>query len=162
MIFDRNINGIQVTLRIDGYQDPAAHGYGDVWCDCGYSFRLADVLDYRCEHDELLMPEEVDALAVAFSDLLEGRLAAPREIRLMEPDFVFLLCPETDLRTDPEVIYVAPGCELQGIRAEWRVYFWNEGLTDHYLTIALGRDDIAAFRDFLLGCAAAQTQGEDE
>ena len=152
MVFDRNIRGLQVTLRIDGYKAPAGHDYGDVWCDCGYSFRFGDAVNYQNEHDELFMPEEVDALAGVLTDLLDGKITRPREVPMTEPDFVFMLYPAKDLRSDPKYIYVAPGHELQDIRVEWRIFFWDGGLTDNFLTITLLREDIAALRDFLSSC----------
>lgn len=45
--------------------------------------------------------------------------------------------------------YVAPGHEFQDIYVEWRVFFWDDGLTENYLNVTLYRDDIIAFRDFL-------------
>lgn len=151
MLFERNLGGIDVILRIENYQPSSKHEFGDWWCDCGFSFRmgkLAEIISYRKDHDELLMPEEIDELAIVLTDLLEGRITEPRELPMTEPDFVFMLYPIKDLRTDPKYTYVAPGHEFQDIYVEWRVYFWNEGLTDNFLTLTLYRDDIIAFRDF--------------
>ena len=49
------------------------------------------------------------------SDLLDGKVSEPREIPMTEPDFVFMLYPQKDLRTDPKYTYVAPGYEIQDI-----------------------------------------------
>ena len=68
---------------------------------------------------------------------------------MMEPDFVFMLYPMKDLRTDSKYTYVAPGHEFQDIYVEWRVYFWDGGITENFLTITMYRNDIIAFRDFL-------------
>ena len=152
MCFERNLSGIDVILRIDNYQSPSKHEYGDWWCDCGFSFRmgkLAEFVNYRKDHDELLMPEEVDDLADTLTALLEGKFAEPKELLMTEPDFVFMLYPIKDLRTDPKYTYVAPGHEFQDIYVEWRVYFWDDGLTDNFLTVTLYRDDIVALRDYL-------------
>ena len=76
MVFERNLNGIEVILRIDNYESPSKHTFGDWWCDCGFSFRmgkLAEIINYRKDHDELLTPEEVDGLADALTNLLEGK-----------------------------------------------------------------------------------------
>ncbi len=54
-----------------------------------------------------------------------------------------------DLTKNLEYTYVRPGSAKQDIYAEWRIYFWNGGLTDNFLTITLDRKDIVAFRDFL-------------
>ena len=152
MVFEREIRGIRIMLRIDGYRDPSEIGYGDVWCDCAYSFRFGDVLRYEAEHEELFMPREVDELEKALTELLDGTVSEPLEIPLTEPDFVFTLYPEEDLRQDPSCVFVAPGHEIRDVRVEWRIFFWNDGLTDNYLTITLEREDAAAFWDFLSGC----------
>ena len=152
MVFERNLNGIEVILRIDNYESPSKHTFCDWWCDCGFSFRmgkLAEIINYRKDHDELLTPEEVDGLADALTNLLEGKINELQEYPLVEPDFVFLLYPIKDLRTDPKYTYVAPGHEFQDIYVEWRVFFWDDGLTENYLNVTLYRDDIIAFRDFL-------------
>ena len=155
MVFERNIGGFQVMLRIDGYRKPAEDDEFNVWCDCGYAFRFRDVIDYHCAHDELFMPWEVDALEAALTALLDGRIKEPCKVTLTEPDFVFALFPEKDLRDDPHVC-VAPGHEIRDIYVEWRVYFWDEGLTQNFLTLTLGRSDIIAFRDFLARCKGAE------
>lgn len=33
MVFERNLNGIEVILRIDNYESPSKHTFGDWWCD---------------------------------------------------------------------------------------------------------------------------------
>ena len=152
MVFERDIDGIEVKLRIDDYEDPSKHDFGDVWCDCGYSFRFGNAINYYKDHDEILTPEEVDQLVIVLSELLEGKVSEPREVPMTEPDFFFMLYPQKDLRTDPKYTYVAPGYEIQDIYVEWRIYFWNGGLTDNFLTITLFRKDIEAFRDFLISC----------
>ena len=111
--------------------------------------KLAEIINYRKDHDELFTPEEVDGLADALTNLLEGKINELQEYPLVEPDFVFLLYPIKDLRTDPKYTYVAPGHEFQDIYVEWRVFFWDDGLTENYLNVTLYRDDIIAFRDFL-------------
>ncbi len=152
MVFERDFNGIQVMLRIDNYQAPSKHDFGDVWCDCGYSFRFGDIIHYYKDHDELLMPEEIDELAAVLSKLLDGAVTEPCEFPMTEPDFVFWLYPEKNLRNDSKYTYIAPGCEIQDIYVAWRIFFWNGGLTKNFLTITLNRADITAFRDFLISC----------
>ena len=60
MIFDRKIGGIDIVLRIDGYESPKEHQFGTCWCDCGFSFSFGTIINYYKQHDEILMPEEVD------------------------------------------------------------------------------------------------------
>ena len=83
------------------------------------------------------------------TNLLDGKIIEPKEYTMVEPDFVFMLYPIKDLRTDPKYSYVAPGHEFQDIYVEWRVFFWDDGITENFLTLTMYRDDIVAFRDFL-------------
>ena len=152
MIFDRNIGGIDIVLRIDDYEPPELHQFGTHWCDCGYSFSFGSIINYYKQHDEILTPAEVDYLAESLTALLEDKTDVTDEIKMVEPDFVFMLYPKEDLRNNPKYTYIAPGHEIQDIYAEWRIYFWDDGLTDNFLTITLDREDITALRDFLLSC----------
>lgn len=153
MIYNRNVSGIEIMLRIDNYQSPTKHSFGDWWCDCGFSFKFGNVINYSVEHDELLMPEDIDGLTASLTELLNGNIEEPTEEPMTEPDFVFVLYPQKDLRTDPKYTYISPGHEIQDIYVEWRIFFWDDGrLTSNYLTITLDRDDIISFRDFLNSC----------
>lgn len=152
MLFERKVGGIDIVLRIDDYEPPEMHQFGTHWCDCGYSFSFRNIINYYKQHDEILMPAEVDYLAESLTALLEDKIDAPDEVKMVEPDFVFMLYPKEDLRNNPKYAYIAPGHEIQDIYAEWRIYFWDDGLTENFLTITLCREDISAFRDFLNAC----------
>ena len=93
-------------------------------------------------------PEEIDGLANAFTELLDGKITEPKKLQMTEPDFVFVLYPIKDLRTGSKYIYVAPGHEFQDVYDEWRIYFWDEGLTNNFLAVTLYRNDIVALREF--------------
>ena len=72
MIFDRNIGGIDIVLRIDDYEPPELHQFGTHWCDCGYSFSFGSIINYYKQHDEILTPAEVDYLAESLREF-DGR-----------------------------------------------------------------------------------------
>ena len=91
-------------------------------------------------------------IIASLTDLLDGKITEPQERPMLEPDFVFMLYPAKDLRTDPTYTYIKPRDEFQDIYVEWRVFFWNDGLTENFLTITLEREDIASLRDFLNSC----------
>lgn len=149
MVFEREISGFNIVLRIDDYQSPDKHDFGDWWCYCGFSFTFGDAIHYEKEHDEVLMPTEIKWLEDSFTNLLDDKYEEPQKLPMTEPDFVFILYPKEDLRKNPEYTYIRPGSEIQDIYVEWRIYFWNGGLTDNFLTITLDREDIVEFRDFL-------------
>ena len=106
-------------------------------------------MNYHRENDEVLLACEVEELETTLTKLLNDELEEVEEIRCIEPDFVFFIHPKRDLRNDPKYTYVRPGYEIADIYVEWQVYFWNEGLTDNFLTVTLGREEIVRFRDYL-------------
>ena len=149
MWFEVNASGINIKLQVSGYRPTNKDNWDSEWCKCDFSFSSDDWLNYHKENDEVLLACEVEQLAEAFTKLLDNELTEDVEISCIEPDFVFKLVPQKDLRNDPKYVYVRPGCEIQDIYLEWKVYFWDEGLTDNYLTVTLDREDIAKLRDYL-------------
>ena len=149
MWFECNISGIHVKLQINDYKPTNKDNWDSEWCKCNFSFVSEDWLNYHKENDEVLLSGEVKELAEALTGLLDNKFSEEMEIACMEPDFIFRLYPQTDLRNDPKYTYIRPGCEIQDISLEWKIYFWNHGLTDNYLTITLDRKEITGLRDYL-------------
>lgn len=150
MWFEIDVNGIKIKLKINGYKHTSKENCYDEWCRCDFLFSSGDWLNYHQEHDEVLLCSEIDELAETLTELLDNTISEVKEIACIEPDFVFTLYPKKDLRNDPQYMYVPPGYEMQDIYLEWRIYFWNKGLTDNYLTLTLDRNEIASFRDYLV------------
>lgn len=149
MWFEIDASGIRVKLQIKGYKPTNKDNWDSEWCKCDCSFSSGNWLNYHKENDEVLLSAEVETLEKAFTKLLDNKFTEVTEICCIEPDFVFKLFPQTDLRSDPKYTYIRPGCEIQDIYLEWRVYFWDGGLTDNYLTITLDREEIMTLRDYL-------------
>ena len=97
----------------------------------------------------MLLAREVDDLVEALERLLTDQLSAPTEFACIEPDFIFELTPKEDLRNNPRYVYIRPGCEIADIDLEWKVFFWHEGLTGNYLSVALTRPDIECLLTYL-------------
>ncbi len=149
MEFKRDVSGIAVSLKIHGYQPSRKEDWDSQWCQCDFSFCSGEWLNYRKERDEVFLSREVEELEAALTMLLHDELKEMREISCIEPDFAFFAFPKKDLRTDPRYRYIQPGCEISDIYLKWRVYFWSDGLTDNYLSVTLGREEIVSLRDYL-------------
>lgn len=149
MYMEMDISGIVVRLRIKGYESSTKEVWDSQWCKCDFSFHSGDWLNYHKENDEVLLSCEVEELENVLTKLLDDEIEEIREIRCVEPDFVFMLHPKRDLRKDPSYTYIQPGYEIADIYLEWKIYFWHEGLTDNFLTVTLERDEIIRFRDYL-------------
>lgn len=149
MWFDLDANGINIKLRIKGYRSTGKYNWDSEWCQCDFLFASGDWLNYHREDDEVLLCCEVEGLEEELTKLLDNELTEVKEIPCIEPDFQFVLYPQKDRRTDPKYTYVQPGYEIQDIYLEWKIYFWNQGLTDNYLSITLDREEIKSIRDYL-------------
>ena len=149
MHFYKDISGIDVYLNIKGYSPSTKDDWDCNWCKCDFMFKSGEWLNYHKEDDEVLLSSEVENLKEYLTKLLNGELFEVYEFECMEPDFIFILYPETDKRNDPKYVYIQPGFEIEDIHMEWKVYFWSDGLTDNFLTVTLNRSDIIELRDYL-------------
>ena len=141
--------GIIIDLLVKGYRKSNKDNWDEQWCKCDFAFRSGSWLNYQSADNEVLLSCEIEELEQSLTQLLNGEITEKKMIEPIEPDFKFILYPEEDLRNNPNYTYVQPGYEIVDIYLEWRVYFWNEGLTDNYLTVTLGREDITVLRDYL-------------
>ena len=141
--------GITIDLLIKGYRKSTKHNWDDLWCRCDFSFTSNNWMNYTSVDNEVLLSCEIEDLEQSLTKLLDGKITEKTVIEPIEPDFKFILFPEEDLRNNPNYTYVQPGYEILDIYLEWRVYFWNEGLTDNFLTVTLGREEIVTLRDYL-------------
>ena len=146
-----DVCGIVIKLQIKGYEPSCKEKWDSQWCDCDFSFKFDECIDYHRENDEVLLSCEVEEIEAALTKLLNDELEAVEEISCIEPDFIFRLYPKRNLREDSKYTYIRPGFEIADIYMEWEIYFWNKGLTDNFLTVTLGREEIISLRDYLFG-----------
>ena len=144
-----DLSGIRLSMRIKNYRKTSEEDWLSVWCKTDFSFVADKWLNY-CENDgEVFLAREIEDLAKSLDDLLNDRLDAPTEFNCMEPDFNFVLTPKRDVRLNPKVLYVRPGCEIVDIDMEWKISFWHDGLTANYLSVTLNRTDIESLLLYL-------------
>ncbi len=141
--------GIIIDFQINGYRKSTKQNWDDEWCKCSFAFRSDNWLNYQSVDNEVLLSCEIEELEENLTKLLDGEITEKKIIEPIEPDFKFLLFPQEDLRNNPNYTYIQPGYEIQDIYLEWRVYFWSDGLTDNYLTVTFGREEITTLRDYL-------------
>lgn len=141
--------GIIIDLLVKGYRKSNKDNWDEQWCKCDFAFKSDSWLNYQSVDNEVLLSCEIEELEQSLTQLINGEITEKKMIEPIELDFKFILYPEEDLRNNPNYTYVQPGYEIVDIYLEWRVYFWNEGLTDNYLTVTLGREEITMLRDYL-------------
>ena len=149
MWLEIDANGIKIKLRIYGYKKTNKNNWDEAWCKCGFEFSSEKWLNYHKENDEILLSNEVEDLEDNLTKLIDNKILEIKEIACIEPDFRFKFYPQINMKDDPKNIYIRDGYEMQDIYLEWKIFFWNEGLTENYLTITRYRDDIVKLRDYL-------------
>ena len=145
-----DVHGLMVQLNIKDFVKSNQDTWDSDWCHVDFSFRLEGVVDYNRLDNEVLLSDEVVDIEEKLTMLLEDQIDQITEIVCIEPDFVFVLYPKKDLRDDPKYTFIQEGYEIEDIFVEWKIYFWNQGLTDNYLTVTLNRKHIKQLRDYLL------------
>lgn len=144
-----DLSGIKLSMQIRNYRKVSADDWDSTWCKTDFAFVSDDWLNYRKENDEVFLAREIEDLAKSLDDLLNDRLNAPTEFNCIEPDFNFAFSPKQDVRLNPRVLYVRPGCEIVDIDMEWKISFWHDGLTANYLSVTLNRTDIESLLLYL-------------
>ena len=149
-----DLNGIVVQLKVNGYVPSNRKIWDDQWCYVDYSFTSGSWLNYVKKSDSVWLSCEIEELNKMLHKLLNDELSERKIVDFIEPDFEFTLQPKRNLRQDSRYSYVAEGHEWVDIYTDWTVKFWNEGLTDNYLSVTLGREDIellALYLDLVIG-----------
>ena len=87
---------------------------------------------------------EVEEIRDRIEDLLNDKLDKPEKIECIEPDFELHLHPKEDIRNNPDIVYVKPGCEIADIDMDFQVSFWdsNGGSSANRLLLSFGRTDL--------------------
>lgn len=133
-------HGISVQLKIHDYEFSQKEFWK--WCKCDFAFRSGEWLDYHKENEEVLLLEEIEELVGVLGQLLQTGRCDKKEFCCMEPDFEFSFHPKRELSEEPDH-------KQEDISVEWKVRFWNDGLTDNFLTVTLNRENIVALRNYL-------------
>lgn len=140
--------GIQLDFEIRNYKPSAADNRFTEWCLVDFHVCSGKWLDYHID-GELLMCDEVDEIIAHIDNLLNDGVGELHTCECIEPDFRFAFSPQKDRTKDPRYTYVAPGYEIEDIKLEWSVYFWDGGLTENRLTLVFVREDIVALQRYL-------------
>ena len=138
MWFCLDLDGIELQLRITNYQKSAGR-WDEEWCRVDLSLRSDEWLNYQIKGQEILLACEIEELCCALHQLLTDQIEQECAVEFIEPDLTFNLSPKEDVRSNPRVVYVAPGHEITDIGMDLEVAFWHDGLTANRLTIAFGR-----------------------
>jgi hypothetical protein len=134
MWFRLPIDGLQLEFQVTHYSKSKKESWDDQWCDVGFCIDNHQGLRYAFYDDPTLLSAEVEYMEENLTLLLEDKLDEEKLIEFVEPNFQMTLSPRTD---------------IYDIKLEWRIYLWDEGLTDSYIALAFYREDITYLRDYL-------------
>ena len=153
MALHLDLCGIELDFAIRDYAPSIDNDSFTKWCNVDFHIRSGDWLNYQVD-GELLMHGEVDEILSRIDAILNGDVGEPSFWACMEPDFCFTFYPQKAIAKDSKFAYVAPGHEIEDIKLEWDVYFWNGRLPRNRLTLVLTRKDIVALQQYLLPVVA--------
>ncbi len=142
-----DICGIIFQLCVRDYRDNPKEDYE--WCSIGISYASGQWLNYTRESDETLTSYEVKDILGNIKKLLNNEMTEPYELEFIEPDFHLIFNPQKDLREDPKYTYIKEGYEIEDIDMDWRIFFWDGGLTDNFLSLKFYRSDVEILCDYL-------------
>lgn len=147
-----DLDGINFQLEIANYTQGDFRGdYPDDWCVVSMKYQSGEWLNYIVDRQELLLSEEVDELQSALLRFLNDEFTRVRVIGFAEPDIEMVLFPKSDVRDDPDLLYISPEADpIQDILMDLRVSFWNGGLTANYLSICFDRKDVEYLQKYLM------------
>lgn len=143
-----DLDGIKLYFKITGYKEFTSTNWYDEWCGVELTVQTERWLNYT-QSGDLLLACEVKEILSLFEDLTEDKFKESKKVDFIEPDFKFVLNPKKDLRNDSQYTYVRPGYEIVDINAEFKISFWNGGITENYLSLRMDREDINAFITYL-------------
>lgn len=139
-----NLEGIDFHFRISKYRKSTRENWDDEWCEVDLTLQARKWLNYQIVSDEILLAIEVEEIRDRIEDLLNDKLDKPEKIECIEPDFELHLHPKEDIRNNPDIVYVKPGCEIADIDMDFQVSFWdsNGGSSANRLLLSFGRTDL--------------------
>lgn len=145
MYLKLDLDGFIVDLRIRRYRKTSKNDWDDVWCKTDFSFVFEPYFNYSKNNYEVLLAFEIDEMVETFEALVSGQISERTVLEFIEPDFCFILNPDNESVVDN-------GSDSQYnayVAMEWRIAFWNDGLTSNHLSLYLDRDDITALLTYL-------------
>ena len=146
-----NLGGIEFIFQIERYRQSSRERWDVEWCQVELSLQAGNWLNFQLGPTEAMLCTEVEELRDRIDDLLKSKLMEPMSIEFIEPDFEIHLYPETDCRTNPNVLYVRPGHELIDVNMDWVVQFWDDtgALTANRLLLSFDRKDLETLLCYL-------------
>ena len=130
-----DLDGVEMYLRIQGFRESASPD-DDAWCRVSLHLQ-SSWLNYDLD-EHILCSEEVKWLSKTIEDAFDKRLPKNEELEFIEPNirFVFSCLDEK-------------GKPFRWPMADLRVSFWNEGLTNNYLSLRFDVADLDALWQYL-------------
>lgn len=130
------------SLEIRGYRTPRASDDWDNWCKVDLNVKVGDYMDYSVINDEMLMSQEVLAMAHGMEVLLNGGIAKRTQIGFIEPDLTFEMYPRSTLGREELDVWAEL---LIALRLK------DTNYNGAVLTLPLERGDIEKFLEYLEG-----------
>lgn len=141
--------GMKLEFRVKGYQTSSKECWDYQWCDVDFAFRFLGCIDYSKQNDEVLLSCEIENLESEIDDFINNKIKEKKTMDFIEPDFKFEFRPSYNMVEAGEYVYITPEYKMSKGVVEWKVFLWDDGLTDNYFSTILYKDDLRVLRDYL-------------
>ncbi len=141
-----DLEGIEAILAINKYRPSTKEKWDEEWCMVSFSVTSGNWLNYGKLDDPILLCSEVEELRDILKKLLLDELTDKIKLEFIEPDFTFDISPKVK---DNQLTLFDEQERWHNASADWKIYFWDEGLTCNYLNLHLSLEDIEYFKNYL-------------
>jgi len=141
-----DLDGVKTIFEIRKYHKSTEENWDEEWCKVTFSFICDNWLEYGRLDEELLLCGEIEELRDYTRRLLLDEIEDTAILTFLEPDFEFTFCPK---RIDNQLSLFEEHPQVKNAYAEWKIAFWNDGLTDNYMCLHLSEDDLECLKNYL-------------
>lgn len=141
-----DLNGIMFHLKINNYIKTNYSNWDDVWCTVDLCLESEPWLKYHIQSD-ILLASEVDDLVNILEGILIGSYTEYTEFSFIEPDFCLCFHPNPDYNSLNDLNEYES--RLNDISLEWRIFLWDGGLTNNYISVTFQRTYIKYLLTYL-------------
>jgi len=141
-----DLEGIDASLEINNYRTSTQENWDEEWCEVSFYVMRGNSLNYGMNDKEILLCSEVEELRDMLKKLLLDEVSESSELSFIEPDFTFDITPK---RIEQQLSMFDEFPKIYSAFVDWKIYFWNDGLTSNYLNLCLCEEDIEHLKNYL-------------
>ena len=161
-----DLEGMKFEIQIKNQHRNTKYFDADDWAEVSFNVQFQNIIQYVKENDEILMWGEIENLIQTIKELSINKIKKTETVYFVEPDFEFVFEPDPEVNTEPKPDIKSDyfcGSLDKNVDMRLNIYLWdNDGmLTENYMSLDFGRQDIYEFYIYLLLVAGKIKKTDD-